>query len=429
MKALHFSGPITGTIRVPGDKSVSHRSILFGAMAKGTTTVEGFLESDDCLSTIACVEKLGVDVQINGQAVTVTSQGISNWKEPDTILYTGNSGTTTRLLAGVLASSSIASVMIGDESIQRRPMKRVTDPLKQMGAQIIGREQAKYTPLSIQGTSLQAIDYKMPVASAQVKSAILLAGLQAQGTTVVRESEVSRDHTEKMLRHFGVKVEQKDGVISLSGGQSLLPQHIVVPGDISSAAFWLVAGAIVKGSHISLENVGLNPTRDGIIEVLTKMGARLTKTPSSSTSHEEIGTVEVQFSELKGMEIGGSLIPRLIDEIPIIALLATQANGRTVIKDAEELKVKETNRIDAVVNELTKLGATIKSTEDGMIIEGPTPLRGGSITTYGDHRIGMMGAIASLISSEPIELDDPGCISVSYPTFFNHYDGLTTDSK
>lgn len=428
MQLQPFHGSLHGTVHVPGDKSISHRSILFGAMAKGKTSVEGFLLSEDCHRTIECVRKVGVQVDVDQTNVTIHSDGIESWQEPLDILYTGNSGTTTRLLAGVLASSRIASVMIGDESIQKRPMKRVTDPLKQMGADIIGRENGKFTPLAIQGKELTAIDYSMPVASAQVKSAILLAGLRAQGTTVVREQETSRDHTERMLTHFGVQITEQDRVIRLEGGQTLEAAHVVVPGDISSAAFWLVAAAIVPNSSIRLENVGLNPTRDGIIEVLQEMGATLDVSLDPSASHEDIGTVSIHTTSLTGVEIGGSLIPRLIDEIPIIALLATQATGKTIIRDAEELKVKETNRIDAVVTELKKLGAHITSTEDGMIIEGPTPLTGGSITTYGDHRIGMMGAIASLISSTSIELDDPDCIAVSYPTFFDHYSKLTTGS-
>lgn len=428
MKSLQHTGRLKGTLSIPGDKSVSHRSILFGAMAKGVTTVEGFLQSDDCLSTIDCVRKFGVDVVVEGESVTITSDGIENWVEPDTILYTGNSGTTTRLLSGVLASTNFASVMIGDESIQKRPMKRVTDPLRQMGADIIGRKGGNFTPLAIQGRELTAIDYTMPVASAQVKSAILLAGIRAEGTTIITELEKTRDHTEKMLRHFGVELDEQDKTISLRGGQTLTPAHIVVPGDISSAAFWLVAGAITKDSEVELANVGLNPTRDGILEVLKNMGADLSFDSADSPSHEEIGTLKIRTSSLRSTEIGGSLIPRLIDEIPIIALLATQADGTTIIRDAEELKVKETNRIDAVVTELKKLGADIESTEDGMVITGPTPLTGGKITTYGDHRIGMMGAIASLLTSTPIELDDPECIAVSYPTFFDHYSKLTADS-
>ena len=418
-KKLEYRQPaLNGTIRIPGDKSVSHRSIMFGAIAEGTTTVEGFLQSDDCLSTIDCFQKLGVNISIEGEKVTINSKGIMNWKEPDEILYTGNSGTTTRLMLGILAGSSVSSVLIGDESIQKRPMRRVTDPLKQMGAKLIGRENGQFTPIAVEGTRLQSIHYTMPVASAQVKSAILLAALNAEGETEVEEMETSRDHTEKMLKHFGAEISVDNKTIRLQGGQMLTGTHVVVPGDISSAAFFLVAGAIVPNSKLTLTNVGLNPTRTGIMDVLQAMGASYTVNDTDNSSHEEMGTIDIESSTLVGMEIGGDLIPRLIDEIPIIALLATQANGKTVIKNAEELKVKETNRIDAVVNELKKLGANITATDDGMIIEGPTTLRGGDLLTYGDHRIGMMAAVASLITTEPVTIDNAGCIAVSYPTFF-----------
>ncbi|MEK3977763.1 3-phosphoshikimate 1-carboxyvinyltransferase [Psychrobacillus sp. FSL K6-2836] len=418
-RKLDYAQPsLEGTISIPGDKSVSHRSIMFGAIAEGTTTVEGFLQSDDCLSTIDCFQKLGVEISIEGDKVKIDSNGIMNWIEPDEILYTGNSGTTTRLMLGILAGSSVSSVLIGDESIQKRPMRRVTDPLKQMSAKLIGRENGQFTPIAVEGTKLQAIQYKMPVASAQVKSAILLAALNADGETVVEEMETSRDHTEKMLDHFGANIDVDDKTIRLQGGQKLKGTHVVVPGDISSAAFLLVAGAIVPNSKLILTNVGLNPTRTGIMDVLQAMGASYTVNNSSNSSHEEMGTIEIESSALVGTEIGGELIPRLIDEIPIIALLATQANGKTIIKNAEELKVKETNRIDAVVNELKKLGANITATDDGMIIEGPTILHGGDLLTYGDHRIGMMAAVASLITTEPVTIDNAGCIAVSYPTFF-----------
>lgn len=418
-KKLDYAQPsLEGTIRIPGDKSVSHRSIMFGAIAEGTTTVEGFLQSDDCLSTIDCFQKLGVEISIEGDKVKIISKGITHWKEPDEILYTGNSGTTTRLMLGILAGSSVSSVLIGDESIQKRPMRRVTDPLKQMSAKLIGRENGQFTPIAVEGTKLQAIHYKMSVASAQVKSAILLAALNANGETVVEEIETSRDHTEKMLKHFGANIAVDNKTIRLLGGQKLNGTAVVVPGDISSAAFFLVAGAIVPSSKLTLTNVGLNPTRTGIMDVLQAMGASFTVNDAANSSHEEMGTIEIESSHLVGTEIGGELIPRLIDEIPIIALLATQANGKTVIKNAEELKVKETNRIDAVVNELKKLGANITATDDGMIIEGPTTLHGGDLLTYGDHRIGMMAAVASLITTEPVTIDNAGCIAVSYPTFF-----------
>lgn len=418
-KKLEYAQPsLEGAIRIPGDKSVSHRSIMFGAIAEGTTTVEGFLQSDDCLSTIDCFQKLGVEISIEGDKVNINSKGITHWKEPDEILYTGNSGTTTRLMLGILAGSSVSSVLIGDESIQKRPMRRVTDPLKQMNAKLIGRENGQFTPIAVEGTKLQAIHYTMPVASAQVKSAILLAALHANGETVVEEIETSRDHTEKMLEHFGANITVDNKTIRLLGGQKLNGTAVVVPGDISSAAFFLVAGAIVPSSKLTLTNVGLNPTRTGIMDVLQAMGASFTVNDAANSSHEEMGTIVIESSSLVGTEIGGELIPRLIDEIPIIALLATQANGKTVIKNAEELKVKETNRIDAVVNELKKLGANITATDDGMIIEGPTTLHGGDILTYGDHRIGMMAAVASLITTESVTIDNAGCIAVSYPAFF-----------
>ncbi|SOC37698.1 3-phosphoshikimate 1-carboxyvinyltransferase [Ureibacillus acetophenoni] len=415
---------LQGTIEVPGDKSISHRSIMFGAIAKGKTTVSGFLLGEDCLSTIDCFRKLGVEIDVEGTNVTINSSGIHEWKEPKEVLYTGNSGTTTRLMLGILAGTTLHTVMTGDDSIGKRPMRRVADPLRLMGAQIAGRDNGQYTPLAIQGTQLKAIDYTMPVASAQVKSAILLAGLQAEGTTIVREKEVSRDHTERMLKQFGGSVTVDNGVVSIEGGQKLTGTHVNVPGDVSSAAFFLVAGAIVPNSEITLQNVGVNPTRSGIIDVLEKMGAQISVQIEDENAAEPTATITIQSSQLEGTTIEGDIIPRLIDEIPIIALLATQAKGKTIIRNAEELKVKETDRIVAVVTELQKLGANIEATEDGMIIEGPTKLHGGQLKSYGDHRIGMTAAVAALITDTPVELDDADCIAVSYPTFFEHVNAL-----
>ncbi|WP_431807702.1 3-phosphoshikimate 1-carboxyvinyltransferase [Lysinibacillus sphaericus] len=424
-KVLQYHKPsLQGHLTIPGDKSVSHRSVMFGAIATGKTTVDGFLLGEDCLSTIDCFRKLGVKIDVDGTNVTIESAGMEAWQEPSEVLYTGNSGTTTRLMLGILAGSNVHSVMTGDASIGKRPMRRVIDPLRQMGAHITGRADGQYTPLAIQGTTLQAIDYQMPVASAQVKSAILLAGLRAQGTTVVRETEISRDHTERMLRQFGAQLTVEEGVISFEGGQTLLGTHVSVPGDISSAAFFLVAGAICQDSKVVLENVGINPTRDGVIEVLRNMGASMTVVPNEDDQFEPTATITIETSTLKGTIIEGDIIPRLIDEIPILALLATQAHGTTIIKDAEELKVKETDRITAVVDELQKLGARIEATEDGMVIEGPTPLQGASLKTYGDHRIGMMGAVAALITNGAVTLDDAECIAVSYPSFFEHVEAV-----
>lgn len=411
---------LSGEIKVPGDKSISHRSIMFGSMAAGKTTVSGFLLGEDCLSTIECFRKLGVQIELKGNDVVINSPGISGWKAPTAILDTGNSGTTTRLMTGILAGSEVFSVMTGDESIAKRPMQRVTVPLRKMGAKISGRDDAKYTPLAIEGTKLKSIHYEMPVASAQVKSAILLAALRAEGKTTIIEPVTSRDHTERMMRQFGVKVMSDNRQITLEGGQSLMPTHVNVPGDISSAAFFLVAAAIAKDSHLTLKHVGLNPTRDGIIEVMKKMGASIEITVEEHDASEPVGTIQIGSSQLTGTVIEGDLIPKLIDEIPIIALLATQANGRTIIRDAEELKVKETDRIAAVVETLKRLGANIEATEDGMVIEGPTNLTGAEVDSYGDHRIGMMAAIAGLVTEGSVVLNNSECISISYPDFFEH---------
>lgn len=424
-KVLDYKRPrLNGTIIVPGDKSISHRAVMFGSIATGKTTVSGFLLGEDCLSTIDVFRKLGVKIDVDGTNVAIESKGMDAWDEPSEVLYTGNSGTTTRLMLGILSGTKLHTIMTGDASIGKRPMRRVVDPLRLMGADIRGRENGQYTPLAIQGTDLTAIDYTMPVASAQVKSAILLAGLRANGTTIVREKEVSRDHTERMLRQFGASVEVENGVVSFEGGQQLKGTHVNVPADISSAAFFLVAGAIVPNSKITMPNVGINPTRAGILEVLEKMGANMDIEIEDEQSAEPTATITIQTSSLKGTTIEGDIIPRLIDEIPIIALLATQAAGKTVIRNAEELKVKETDRIYAVVTELKKLGANIEATDDGMIIHGPTPLSGGSVKTYGDHRIGMMCAIAALLTDSTVEMDDPDCIAISYPTFFEHIDSL-----
>lgn len=421
---LTYSNPsLKGTIQVPGDKSISHRAIMFGSMAKGTTTVEGFLLGDDCLSTISCFRKLGVEISLDGDKVTIVSGGEAQWQEPSEVLDTGNSGTTTRLMLGLLAGTGFHSVMAGDASIAKRPMKRIINPLRLMGADIRGRQDGQFTPLAVQGTRLQAIDYTLPVASAQVKSAILLAALKAEGTTVIKEPVPTRDHTEIMLEHFGASIKRHDGTIELQGGQQLAAAHVCVPGDISSAAFMIGAALITEGSEVKLANVGCNPTRTGILDVVKAMGADVGIDLREETGEMPADLV-IRSSSLTATEIGGSLIPRLIDEIPLIALVATQAKGQTVIKDAEELRVKETDRIAAVVAELSKMGADITATEDGMIINGPTPLRGADMMTYGDHRLGMMAAVAALIADGPVTIDDPDCISVSFPNFVEEMNSL-----
>ncbi|MBJ8006395.1 MULTISPECIES: 3-phosphoshikimate 1-carboxyvinyltransferase [Bacillus cereus group] len=424
MKLVGRKNSLNGKIVVPGDKSISHRSVMFGAIAEGTTKVSNFLLGEDCLSTITCFQKLGVQIEQSGNDVTIYGKGLANLQEPKEVLDVGNSGTTIRLMLGILANTPFHSTIIGDASIGKRPMKRVTDPLSKMNAQIDGRENGQYTPLSIRGGKVKGMHYHSPVASAQVKSAVLLAGLQGEGVTTVTEPMQSRDHTERMLRAFGCTVDVNGRTVSLQGGQQLKGADIEVPGDVSSAAFFLVAGAIVQNSKLVLENVGLNPTRTGILDVLTKMGALISINHIRNEEFEPCGDITIETSKLKGIEIGGTLIPRLIDEIPVIALLATQAEGITVIKNAEELKVKETNRIDTVVDELGKLGAKIESTPDGMIIYGKQSLKGNTVNSHGDHRIGMMLAIASCIIDGEVKIENSDAVAVSYPKFFEQLAAL-----
>lgn len=411
---------LSGTIRVPGDKSISHRAVMLGAIADGKTKVHGLLTGDDCLNTIDCFRKLGVQISQEGEYVEIDGTGFEGLEEPHEILDVGNSGTTIRLILGILAGAPFHTCLIGDESITKRPMDRVTRPLRQMRAKIDGREDGKFAPISIRGGGLEGIDYTTPVASAQVKSAILLAGLNAEGTTTVIEPQTSRDHTEKMLTAFGCRVEVDGLKTAIKGKQTLKGTTIHVPGDISSAAFFLVAGAIVPDSELSIKNVGINPTRTGIIDVLEEMGADILIEENDGNNFEPRANIIVKTSSLKGIEIGGDIIPRLIDEIPIIALAATQAEGTTIIKDAAELKVKETNRIDTVVEELTKMGAKIEATEDGMIIYGGSTLRPAVVNSHGDHRIGMMLAIASCLAKGETVIENSEAISISYPNFFQH---------
>lgn len=427
-KTLQFhKSRLNGSIKVPGDKSISHRSIMLGAIAEGRTTVEGFLEGEDCLRTIEIFKQLGVSIERQGTNVTIDSPGIENWTTPSDELYAGNSGTTARLMLGILAGSNVSSVLTGDESLSKRPMKRVTIPLQSMGAKIVGTEDDEYLPLTVNGGELSGMTYHVPVASAQVKSAILFAGLRASGKTIVSEPAISRDHTERMFEQFGVSIETNGNTVTIEGGQTLQASSVKVPGDISSAAFFLAAAAMVENSSVEIVEVGLNPTRTGIIEVLRQMGAAIDVHEETGGRGESYGTIKVSKATLHGIEISGEIIPTLIDELPIIALLATQAEGTTIIKDAAELRVKETDRISAVTTELKKLGASIEATPDGMIIHGPTPLKGTSMNSYGDHRLGMMAAIASLVADGEVIIEDPACIAVSYPNFFEHLTALVNN--
>lgn len=416
MKLLQAKS-LKGTIEVPADKSISHRSIMFGAIANGTTIVKNFLRGEDCLSTLNGFKQLGVPIDDDGQTITIQGVGFNGLKAAKTPIDLGNSGTSIRLMMGILAGAPFITTFYGDEYLNRRPMNRVMLPLNQMGAHLTGHDSTEYPPITIQGTSnLQPVHYEMPIASAQVKSAILFAALQAKGTSTIIEKEPSRNHTEQMIKQFGGTIEVENKTITITGPQTLTGQMVIVPGDISSAAFFLVAGAIIPNSQITLKNVGINPTRTGILDVLERMNAQFEL--SQIDEQNESATITIQTSQLKATTIEGSDIPRLIDELPIIALLATQAYGTTIIRNAEELKVKETNRIDATCEELSKLGAKITPTEDGMIIQGPCQLHGGKVDSRGDHRIGMMLQIAALLTDETVELERANAVAVSYPQFF-----------
>ncbi|WP_019122438.1 3-phosphoshikimate 1-carboxyvinyltransferase [Brevibacillus massiliensis] len=417
MLRVQKADKIEGTVRVPGDKSISHRAVMFGALAEGTTQISGFLAGADCLSTIDCFRRMGIDIVQSGDQVTVHGKGWWGLEEPERKLDVGNSGTTIRLLTGILSTQPFHTVIEGDESIAKRPMRRVVGPLREMGAKIDGRKNGEFTPLSIRGQELTGIHYQSPVASAQIKSAILLAGLQAKGTTTVEEPHTSRDHTERMLRAFGVEVKTEGTRVSVSGGQTLKGRAITVPGDISSAAFLIAAVMMVPGSSLVIEQVGINPTRTGIIDVVKAMGGRIEIVGERVLNEEPVADLHVYHSQLSGTVIEGDLIPRLIDEIPVIAVMATQASGQTIIRDAAELKVKETDRIATVVSQLTKFGAKVTPTEDGMVIEGNTKLTGAAIDSMGDHRIGMAMAIAGLAAEGETTVANAEAINVSFPGF------------
>ena len=406
-----------GQIKVPGDKSISHRAVMLGSLANGVTEISGFLKGADCLSTIDCFKKMGIDIDINGENITVHGNGLRGLKKPDEMLYTGNSGTTTRLLCGILAGQNFDTSITGDASIQKRPMGRVVQPLSMMGAKI----ENEYCPLYITGTKLHGIDYKMPVASAQVKTAIILAGLYADGETVIHEIEKSRDHTELMLSAMGADLTVDNLDITVKPTNDLTAVNVDVPGDISSAAFFLVLGAIMPNSQITVTNVGINPTRTGIIDVLKDMGADITLENVHTSAGETVADITVRSSSLKGTTVGGDIIPRLIDELPIIAVAAVFADGQTVIKDAQELKVKETNRIRAVVDEFNKCGIDITETDDGMIINGSKSIHGADFKTYGDHRMAMSLTVLAQLADGESTLDDSDCACVSYPTFFDDF--------
>lgn len=419
-KTKHLKGEIT----VPGDKSISHRSIMLGSIASGITEVHGFLNGADCISSMNCFRQMGVDIDYDGSIVTIHGNGLHGLKAPADTLDVGNSGTTTRLMSGILAAQNFSSRVIGDDSICRRPMKRIITPLAMMGADITSERGNDCAPLIINGRKLNGIHYDSPVASAQVKSCVLLAGLYADGETSVTEPYVSRNHTELMLNAFGGSCTTLGTTATVTSDPVLTGQKIVVPGDISSAAYFLVAGLIAENSEITIKNVGINPTRDGIIDVIKMMGGDITFTNVNADSGEPTADITVKTSSLKGCVIEGDIIPKLIDEIPVIAILACFAEGETVIKDAAELKVKESNRIDVMVNNLSAMGADITGTDDGMIIRGGKPLHSAVIHSKKDHRIAMSFAVAAMCAEGETEILDANCVNISYPDFYRDLENL-----
>lgn len=414
---------LKGSVTIPGDKSISHRAVMFGSIAKGITEITGFLQGADCLSTISCFQKMGVNIENIGDKVIVHGNGLRGLNAPNEILDVGNSGTTTRLISGILAGQNFTSVLSGDSSLNKRPMKRIITPLSLMGANISSNEGC--APLTITGSPLRGIDYTSPVSSAQIKSCVLLAGLYAEGTTSVTEPSLSRNHTELMLSAYGADITSSGLTAKVSPATELFGQKVSVPGDISSAAYFIAAGLIVPNSEILVQNVGLNPTRDGLIKVCLQMGADITIQNERIEGGEPVGDLLVRHSNLTGITIKGEIIPTLIDEIPIIAVLAAYAKGQTIIADAAELKVKECDRIDAMTTTLSDMGVDITATEDGMIINGGKPLHGALIRDYMDHRIAMSLAVAALNAEGTTTIENAEIANVSYPSFYEDLKRLT----
>lgn len=409
---------VRGEIVVPGDKSISHRSIMLGAIANGVTTVRGFLRGEDNMSTMHAFRAMGVEINDDGETIRITGRGLHGLKEPGDVLDCGNSGTTIRLITGLLSGQSFFSVVTGDQYLRKRPMKRVVEPLTLMGARISGRNGGTLAPLAINGGSLKGIKYQSPVSSAQIKSSIMLAGLYAEGETTVTEPSLSRDHSERMFRYFGASLDVLDNGVTVRGGVELTAREVTVPGDISSAAFFMVAALITPGSELLIRNVGVNPSRTGVIDILLAMGGDIELVDQREVSGEPVADILVRHSRLKGIAISGSVVPRAIDEFPVICVAAARAEGVTVIREARELRVKETDRITAMAVNLRKLGITVTESEDGMDITGSEQLQGGTVDSSGDHRIAMSMSIAALVAGGPITVTDTGCVATSFPTFF-----------
>jgi 3-phosphoshikimate 1-carboxyvinyltransferase len=391
---------------------------MLGAIANGVTTVRGFLRGEDNMSTMHAFRAMGIKIADDGDTIRITGRGLHGLSEPGDVLDCGNSGTTIRLITGLLSGQSFFSVVTGDQYLRKRPMKRVVEPLSRMGARIAGRNSGTLAPLAINGGSLKAIDYQSPVSSAQIKSSIMLAGLYAEGETTVTEPSLSRDHSERMFRLFGATVATLDNGVTVSGGIELTGQEVTVPGDISSAAFFMVAALITPNSELLIKNVGVNPSRTGVIDILLAMGGDILLLDQREVSGEPVADLLVRSSRLKGIPISGSVVPRAIDEFPAVCIAATRAEGVTTIRDAKELRVKETDRITAMADNLRKAGITVSETEDGMDITGSEHLLGGTFDSCGDHRIAMSMSIAALIASGPLTITDIGCVATSFPTFF-----------
>lgn len=412
------SAPLRGEITVPGDKSISHRAVMFGALAKGTTSITNFLKGADCLSTISCFEKMGIEIEQLPSEILIHGKGLHGLNAPETILDAGNSGTTTRLLSGILAGQAFCTTLTGDASIQKRPMTRIITPLSQMGGKIESLSDNGCAPLKITGHPLKPIHYLSPVSSAQVKSCVLLAGMYADGITKVTEPYLSRNHSELMLRSFGADVISEGTTAAITGNPVLEGQKVIVPGDISSAAYFIAAGLLIPGSEILIKDVGINPTRDGILKVCADMGADIQLLNKREYGKEPVADILVKHSELKATVIEGALIPTLIDELPMLAVMAAFAQGTTVIRDAQELKVKESNRLDIIVQHLSAMGADIIPTEDGMEIHGGKPLNGAVLDSYMDHRIAMSFAVAGMAADGETEILNASCVDISYPEFY-----------
>ncbi|MCK4641630.1 MAG: 3-phosphoshikimate 1-carboxyvinyltransferase [Candidatus Marinimicrobia bacterium] len=409
---------LRGELTVPGDKSISHRAAIIAAISEGISVIKNYSTAIDCQTTLNCLRRLGADIRRSGQDLVVNGRGLRTLCEPDDVLDCGNSGTTMRLLCGLLAGQSFGTVLTGDASLRGRPMDRVIKPLNMNGANIYGRLNNRFAPLYVKGISLTDIAYHLPVASAQVKSAMLLAGLYANGKVEVVEPVASRDHTERMLEWCGVDIGRSENVISLGQKRQPVARQLRVPGDISSAAFLIALGLLVPDSRLVLKDVGINPTRTGILKVLKDMSANVTVENKRTVANEPVGDLHVRSSALKGVEIGGMLIPRVIDELPLIAVIATRATGRTVVKDAGELRVKESDRISAIVTELKKMGAAIEETADGFIVEGSTLLRGTNCDSHNDHRIAMALSVAGWIAEGKTTIDNVECVDISFPEFY-----------